>query len=519
MRSRRTRLNPIADVVLTTRRELLRNGALAAAIVATPWWMNRSLAATTGSNYDFYISPTGSDSNPGTSSSPWALTAINTKQSAYAGKSIGVLPGTYSCLSLVGGSYTGSFSTPAFDIQGGSSGSPTVIQSTTPRGAILDAGANSSNNPNGQPLIGTLGGSGYITLDGFEIKNCYGRAVSIGQQTGAPFSGNRLLGIVVQNCYVHDVTNNISGANPTAITIYSSQGALIQNNYVTNMYDNYGRASGIEIWTSVQTTTQYNTVVSNSSQQSGGILHKNASQNSNTMRFNFIDMTKSGAGNGYGMIVDDDGGSSTTDYIYNNIIIGDSPVQPAAIDVGNFPASSNNQVWYNNTLVGIPNCSVGSWIRFGAAGTIKFYNNVISRGSTGGRGDVDTSAGAFALIDYNCYPASPSLGLSAPGTTAYPTALSNSLSSWASALSSGTAGRDSHSVAANPMFVASGSGPGYYKLQSGSPCVGKGSSNGTSSGNATDMGAWGNGASQVGCNFAPGASSSPVPDAPVLSVS
>src|ERR1700722_2288406 len=196
----------------TTRRDVLRGVAAAvAAAVAAPCFPRRAYAQTAGT-YDYYISPTGSDSNAGTSSSPWSLTAINTKRGVYAGKSVGVLPGTYSCLGLVGGSYTGGFDTPAFNIAGGSAGSPTVIQSTTPRGAILDAGATSGNNPNGQPLIGTIGptaGSGYITLDGFEIKNGYNRLVSFGQETGAPFSGTRLLGVVVQNCYVHDITNGI----------------------------------------------------------------------------------------------------------------------------------------------------------------------------------------------------------------------------------------------------------------------------------------------------------------------
>ena len=106
---------------------------------------------------------------------------------------------------------------------------------------------------------------------------------------------------------MHDIINNIGGANPTAITVYSSQGALIQNNYITNMYDNFSRASGIEIWTSIGTVTQFNTVISNSSPQSGGILHKNSSQHSNTLRYNFVDMTKSGSGGTYGVIVDDDG--------------------------------------------------------------------------------------------------------------------------------------------------------------------------------------------------------------------
>jgi len=506
---------------MSTRRDVLRggSGAIAATVAGSlfPW---RTFAQTTSGSFDYYISPTGSDNNPGTSASPWALTALNTKRGTYAGKRVGVLPGTYNCLSLVGGQYTGDFSTPAFSIAGGTASSQTVVQSTVLRGAILDAGANSSNNPNGQPLIGTIGtagaGAGYITIDGFEIKNCYNRAISVGQVTGAPLAGSRLPGLIVQNNYVHDLTNNIGGANATAITVYSSQGAVVQNNYITNLYCNFSRACGIEYWTSINAVTQFNTVISNSTQQFGGIFHKNASQHSNTVRYNFIDMTRSGTGDVSGMTIDDDGDGTTTSTVNNNIIVANNAVQPYQIAVGNFPASLNHQTWYNNTFVGIPNCTVGSWIRFSAPGSIKVYNNIIKRGTTGGRGDLDTNASALALLDYNCYPSSISLGLSADNSTAYPNTLSNTISSWASTLPASTIGKDAHSIAADPAFVASGSGPGYYKLKQGSPCVGKGSSNGTASGSATDMGAWGNGATQVGCNFQPGVA---VPDAPVLTVS
>lgn len=506
---------------MSTRRDVLRGGsaALTAAVAGSflPW---RAFAQTTSGSFDYYISPSGSDNNAGTSASPWALTAINTKRGTYAGKRVGVLPGTYNCASLVGGSYTGQFDTPAFSIAGGTASSRTVIQSTVPRGAILDAGANSGNNPNGQPLIGTIGtagaGAGYITIDGFEIKNCYNRAISVGEAAGAPLSGSRTSGLIVQNNYIHDLTNNIGAANATGITVYASDGAVIQNNYLTNLYCNFSRACGIEIWTSINTVTQFNTVISNSTQQFGGIFHKNASQHSNTVSYNFIDMTRSGTGDVSGMTVDDDGDGTTTSTVNNNIIVANNPVQPNQMVVGNFPASLNHQAWYNNTFVGIPNTTVCSWIRFGAPGTIRVYNNIIKRGTTGGRGDLDTNASALALVDYNCYPSSPSLGLSADNSTGYPSTLSNKISSWAATLPASTIGKDAHSLTADPAFVASGSGPAYYKLQQGSPCVGKGSSNGTTSGSTTDMGAWGNGATQVGCNFQPGVA---VPDAPVLTVS
>src|SRR5262249_29274500 len=45
--------------------------------------------------FDFYIDPSGSDLNDGSLAHPWAITALNTKQSTYAGLRVGLLNGTY----------------------------------------------------------------------------------------------------------------------------------------------------------------------------------------------------------------------------------------------------------------------------------------------------------------------------------------------------------------------------------------------------------------------------------------
>ena len=44
--------------------------------------------------FDYYIATTGSDTNPGTLASPWAITGINSKQATYAGKRLGIVAGT-----------------------------------------------------------------------------------------------------------------------------------------------------------------------------------------------------------------------------------------------------------------------------------------------------------------------------------------------------------------------------------------------------------------------------------------
>ncbi len=357
--------------VLGSRRQFLGlGGAVFGATILAPLYPRSARAQSSG--FDYYISPTGSDSNPGTQTNPWALTSINTKQSTYAGKRVGVLPGTYNCLALCGGSYTGSFSSPAFFIAGGSASAPTVIQSTTPRGAILDAGANASNNPNGQPLIGNVGsGCQYITIDGFEIKNCFNRAVSLGYQTGAygGYSGPLSLGIVVQNCYVHALTNTLAGANTTGITIYSANGAIVQNNYLTDIADSTTRGDAIEFWTSQNSIAQFNTVIAAGPGMYAGIVNKNASNFNNSVCYNYVDLTLAAPISQGGIVMDSDGGGSTTDTAHHNIVISDYPVGAALINTGNFPASSNNQTWYNNTLIGIPNFATVGFYRMGAART------------------------------------------------------------------------------------------------------------------------------------------------------
>ena len=469
--------------------------------------------------FDYYISPNGSDGNPGTLASQWALTAINSKQSIYAGKRVGIIgdQGTYACLSILGGgSYTGDFSTPAFFIAGGTSSAQTYIASCnslgvyTARLAVLDGQANASNNPNGQPLLGNVGsGCQYITIDGLEIKNGYNRLVSLGYQTAAfgGYTGPLSFGIIIQNCYVHTITNAIAAANSTAITIYSSNGAIAQNNKITDMSDSEGRADAIEFWTSQNSIAQYNTVIATGPGMYAGICNKNASNYNNTIRFNYIDLTLAGTGvNQGGIVMDSDGSGSTTDTANNNIVISDLPVGPYLIATGAFPASVNKQLWYNNTFIGIPGNSTVNFYRNGAAGTMTYYNNIIKTSSVGYRGDLNINTSAAALMDCNMYPSSPQLGLSADGTQNPPT-IYTSLAAWAAALPSGCVGKDAHSLTTVPSFTNSGTLAQLYELVAGSAgsatSANPGRVGGVTSGAAVDMGAWG-GASpptQIGSNF------------------
>src|SRR5580700_10727712 len=86
-----------------SRRDLLRAGSLLvpAAALAPGIFTRSAQAQASTSTFDYYISPSGSDSNAGTQGSPWSITAINTKQATYAGKRVGLMDGTYTVYSLL----------------------------------------------------------------------------------------------------------------------------------------------------------------------------------------------------------------------------------------------------------------------------------------------------------------------------------------------------------------------------------------------------------------------------------
>ena len=498
-----------------------------------------------GATFDFYISTTGSDSNPGTLASPWALTAINTHWSTYAGKRVGIIAGTYDCLALNGGSYTvnaNDYERAAFEIQGGTSGSPTYIGSCDTSGnysqlaAILNGNSNyATNNTYGMAIIGHNGISGqsmgYVTIDGLQVLNSTLQAINAGRALGIGL--DNLPGIVVKNCYVDTcVFGNQGGDNPAGILLQNLTGGLIQNNYVTGVsYVGFQRASGIQVYWSTGTVMEYNTVVGVDDTMVNGVSYKDTSQSNNTQRYNFVSMPVAlGSGTNANPIgTDEDGGYL---HVYNNLAIAQGGAVPY---VGGSPSPdppTYTQNWYNNTIVGI---SAGAWEngvwRSGTAQTLSFYNNVLQRtaGASGSRGDLSMSLTAGNVVDYNLYPSnSPEFSLTTGGGT-FPTISHTytSLSTWQSGIAANNPsciGQEAHSTTAQDstfyggstaIFVGgSATSPSSYKITAGAPGSASGShpgsSNGQTSGTAIDMGCWGGTdvntglpIAQIGCNFTP----------------
>jgi hypothetical protein len=151
---------------------------------------------------------------------------------------------------------------------------------------------------------------------------------------------------------------------------------------------------------------------------------------------------------------------------------------------------------------------------------INAFNNIYGQlGSTSASfGNVSFNVDAWSLCDFNLYKSGDAYGAipsggSSPGT-ANVFAIPANLNTVQSRLSASTVGKEEHSVFASAQFQGSGGlRASDYKLVLNSPgtatsvpgghggATGPGSSDGTITGAATDMGPWGNGATQVGCGW------------------
>jgi len=460
-----------------------------------------------------------------------------------AGKRIGLLPGTYN----VGAYVYPDSSTGAIQIPGGSSGAPTYIASCdssgnySPRTATITAlvsgvyGGHAGHTYNG-PIISHVGKFpatypvGYMTMDGLIISGFSYKAVRIGG--GSSGDGpTGLRGIVVQNCEFTGGSSNPGDATDNAVSLWldNTIGAVVTNNY---FHDNYAfsttsmdHLNAVILWECQGTTIQYNTAVN-----AGNIYGKEVGNQGSTVQYNYVDAsmyTARGTASG----IEDFTGANTsgltqTTTIRNNIVISSGwGIQGATL--------SYNYGWttpvniYNNTIVLKPTASPypAAWVTSQSSRNIKFYNNIYAGAADGsGYKAFHLNPDGPSVWDYNLY-----IGSGMTWALSNDTLLSAVLSSFTSqsavaaavTAAGGIAGLDAHSIATNsPGFIGAGLLAQNYQLASSSPAKNSGRSDGTTGGSACDMGAWGNGATQIGCSFAGGSSGSNTvtPMAPSLNV-
>jgi hypothetical protein len=502
-----------------SRRELLRVGSLLVpAATLVPGIFTRVAHAQTPPTFDYYIAPNGSDSNPGTGGSPWAITAINSKRSTYSGKRVGLLNGTYN----VGFLMSTTRDAPALNIDGGSSGSPTFIGAVNARQAIITAnnGSYGGGNGNQSSMLAhnkSVPHQGYVTVDGLVLSGASTFCFEVGNYD---FTNNALPGVVLQNC---EITGNsaanssvASGVNLCVIALFKATGFRCHNCYI---HDNFGWSdashfSATYVWQSQGTTFEYCTLVN-----TGGLHGKEAANQGTTIQYNYIDWTNGPTGQNGACIMGFDGapqgGLTQTTSIHNNILLGNDEFM-------DLEAELNNGGWttpvliYNNTMIstsGISDDGVRWFEQNPGSRLLKFYNNLFfdSGHAPGGYGYVIANSGAFALCDYNCYGGSSRWTLVPPGSHSSAGANTySSLSAWQAAISA-----DAHSQNGVAAFSNGGALAQKYRVTSGLAYQ-AGKVGGVSSGATVNIGAWDGIATQIGSSTTGGVT---IPDPPILSVS
>jgi hypothetical protein len=462
---------------------------------------------TTPSSYlgvHYVISTTGSDSNDGRATTrPWAITALNTKRTAYTGKTVGLMDGTYNVKSLLDANTD--IDDWALDVDGGTSAASTIIKSVNPRGAIINAKSGSVyGNTASTPLLGHSGATahrGYVVFDGLKITG-HSR---LGIRIGIYAVGSEIPGVVVRNCEFTDFNGSAygtnSGLNFEQLELNRCTGHIVQNNY---FHDNIGEIAGsndhfsaVLQWQSNQGLYEYNTVVN-----SGALYGKEGDQWGHTFRFNHIDNSAIDDDVSQGLF--DWAGDSTdhgvaTSVHHNVIVAGQVCTLIETLDeTGYFP---NGIECYNNTFVIKPSAASRGPVFRAAAGLMSVYNNIIVDEASGDHTYCAHNVNGPGVFNYNLYYTS---GDDQWSTYSDQNDISRTTVStfalWKAAMPAGT---DLNSISgSNPLFVAAGTNAAYYDLQSGSPARNVGKTGGTSGGTTVHMGAWdGVVGRRIGCDF------------------
>jgi hypothetical protein len=457
---------------------------------------------------DFWISSTGSDSNDGLSSStPWAITALNTKRATYSpsgvGKTLGLMDGTYDISSLM----TTVRDTPALDIEGGTVGHPVIVKAVNPRGAIITAGGATPYNVV-NAMIGHTPArrQGYITLDGLYVTG--GRTLMI--EIGTYSVSSNIPGIIIKNCEStgnSDLNSNpgggntpgSGGGNAASITLNNCLGAEIYN---CSIHDNVGHTSGsadhlsgVIVWLSRGTWIHQTTCVNTGY----GVYGKETVNQGTTVERCYLDISSltSDQGQIYDFAGAPTAGLTDTSIFRNNILVSYAGANLRDnLDAGGW---TTNCEFYNNTIVGN---IIGAGLSFFADSannrSLKFYNN-LHKGTAGGYGNLCITASACGVIDYNLYEGLSWTTVPDGATTTISTTNYTTLANWRTAMA-GSTGAEAHSATGAATFTNVGARALQYTTTSGLAFQ-TGRTGGTTGGAVCNIGAWDGTITQIGSDF------------------
>jgi hypothetical protein len=519
-----------------SRRDVLRAGGLLlpASLIAPALFTQVSRAAGSGA-FDYYISTNGNDSNPGTLALPWAITGINTHQSAYSGKRVGILPGTYD-ISVKMANCT--VEEAILQINGGpNSSTPTYIGTSDSSGqyqpgtATLDCFGSVGQYGGGNgifpyPIGQTDGGGnagpqpanlGNWILDGLNISGFSRWAVTLADSGGGP---GQIQNVTLQNLTLHNSVNPTLTTHPAPIMLYRVKNVLVSNCWLYNNASvaDQNHYAGILIFGVGGPSTGIvieKCTFGNSSCIYGA--EDNSAVDNVTIRQCYFDMTLAGTNFNQPYAIQGFGKSSAgliADSFHNNIVKGGN-----LYDMGGTAPSSVGVAVYNNTWdraggAGYGNSSGGIRMEETSGNTKIFscYNNLIYDNGASSLGEYGYIAGntdGFSVCDYNIYGTIAN-GFYTYGANGGGGVGGTSFSGWKSAT-----GGDAHSTmnSTNP-FTNSGANALQYQISQGSPAYQSGRVGGVASGATCNVGAWDGAVTQIG--YSAGATAVAMPKSPVL---
>ena len=205
--------------------------ASSSGVVSAPAAALAVTAVTTGSGKSFYVAPTGSDSNPGTSASPW-LTIQHAASTVPAGSTVYVAAGTYN--ESINVTVSGTSSAP--------------ITFTGESGAIVSGTGLTPSTSQTQGLwnIGSATPAGvdvsYITIQGFTIEN-YTTSNANACPAGIWISGASNGIQILNNTITNITTTSEKEGNAFGISAYGTETTAI-NGLVISGNTVYGLKTG-----------------------------------------------------------------------------------------------------------------------------------------------------------------------------------------------------------------------------------------------------------------------------------
>lgn len=334
----------------------------------------------TGSGTVYYVSTTGSDSNSGSSSSPWA-TLQHAENQASAGSTIIVENGTYQEADSW--------------LNGGSAGSPITVEAQTKWQAIIaPTAAQEAANSDGVIYVNVS----YVTVLGLNIKGDSGGNATEGIKFQYNYDGPTLVGGIIKDSQISSIgLANCGGGSPIldgqsntvidsnliynygynsascnlyeGIYINNGSGAIITNNVIGDSPDETGISLNFETATTgfpVNVTIANNTIFNTGGNGiyincTGGVCSGNFVNNNilynvgNTTNNASIALVLNGGGSG---------GSYGANTYSNNLIYDSQPTYTASGITGqsfvNTVATNPDFVNYTGTNTGDYHITSGS---------------------------------------------------------------------------------------------------------------------------------------------------------------